>query len=295
MNTAPALIFVIEDELSIARLVQSVLVEFGFEVECFHTGASALRRLAVRRPDLCITDLGLPDMDGIDLVRQISQQCPCGLLILSGRGHTADRIMGLELGGDDYVTKPFEPRELVARVRSILRRRGQVPGGGQSESRRQACFLNWTLDCSANTLRADDGTPELPICIPGQAPFPPFCISGPRPSPFRNVYACYSLTSGATPDEEALAVSYLNDRICAQRDAAESCFPHPPRRCDARCDWDATTGSWRSCRGAVIGGQNTYRPVTTYLNAPCDLLNNPPMCAQLRALLQDGPSLPGAK
>ncbi|OGB02794.1 MAG: DNA-binding response regulator [Burkholderiales bacterium RIFCSPLOWO2_12_FULL_64_99] len=161
MNTAPALIYVIEDELSIARLVQSVLVEFGFEVECFHTGASALRSLAVRRPDLCITDLGLPDMDGIDLVRQISQQCHCGLLILSGRGHTADRIMGLELGGDDYVTKPFEPRELVARVRSILRRRGQVPGGGQSESRRQACFLNWTLDCSANTLRSDDGTEHL--------------------------------------------------------------------------------------------------------------------------------------
>ena len=161
MNTAQALIYVIEDELSIARLVQSVLVEFGFEVECFHTGASALRSLAVRRPDLCITDLGLPDMDGIDLVRQISQQCHCGLLILSGRGHTADRIMGLELGGDDYVTKPFEPRELVARVRSILRRRGQVPGGGQSESRRQACFLNWTLDCSANTLRSDDGTEHL--------------------------------------------------------------------------------------------------------------------------------------
>ena len=161
MNTAPALIYVIEDELSIARLVQSVLVEFGFEVECFHTGASALRSLAVRRPDLCITDLGLPDMDGIDLVRQISQQCHCGLLILSGRGHTADRIMGLELGGDDYVTKPFEPRELVARVRSILRRRGQVPGGGQSESRRQACFLNWTLDCSANPLRSDDGTEHL--------------------------------------------------------------------------------------------------------------------------------------
>ena len=161
MSTAPALIYVIEDELSIARLVQSVLVEFGFEVECFHTGASALRSLAVRRPDLCITDLGLPDMEGIDLVRQISQQCHCGLLILSGRGHTADRIMGLELGGDDYVTKPFEPRELVARVRSILRRRGQVPGGGQSESRRQACFLNWTLDCAANTLRSDDGTEHL--------------------------------------------------------------------------------------------------------------------------------------
>lgn len=157
----PALIYVIEDELSIARLVQSVLVEFGFEVECFHTGASALSRLPVRRPDLCIIDLGLPDMDGIDLVRQISQQSPCGLLILSGRGHSADRIMGLELGGDDYVTKPFEPRELVARVRSILRRRGQVPGGSQSESRRVARFLNWTLDCSANTLRSDEGAEHV--------------------------------------------------------------------------------------------------------------------------------------
>ena len=160
MSNAPALIYVIEDELSIARLVQSVLVEFGFEVECFHTGASVLRRLPVRRPDLCIIDLGLPDMDGIDLVRQISQQCPCGLLILSGRGHTADRIMGLELGGDDYVTKPFESRELVARVRSILRRRALAPGQAPGH-RRYASFNGWRIDCAANVLRAPDGAEHL--------------------------------------------------------------------------------------------------------------------------------------
>ena len=156
MNTAPALIFVIEDELSIARLVQSVLVEFGFEVECFHTGASALRRLAVRRPDLCITDLGLPDMDGIDLVRQISQQCPCGLLILSGRGHTADRIMGLELGGDDYVTKPFEPRELVARVRSILRRYQPEPAA-DAEPPGIAHFVGWRFERATHRLISPEG------------------------------------------------------------------------------------------------------------------------------------------
>ena len=82
-----------------------------------------LRRLQAEKPDLCIVDLGLPDMDGIDLVRRITAQTSAGVLILTGRGHTADRVMGLELGGDDYMTKPFESRELVARVRSILRRR----------------------------------------------------------------------------------------------------------------------------------------------------------------------------
>ena len=161
MNTAPALIFVIEDELSIARLVQSVLVEFGFEVECFHTGASALRRLAVRRPDLCITDLGLPDMDGLDLVRRITAESDAGVLILTGRGHTADRVMGLELGGDDYVTKPFEPRELVARIRSILRRRTAIQGSPGNKRRRFASFLGWKLDCAANMLTAPDGSEHL--------------------------------------------------------------------------------------------------------------------------------------
>jgi DNA-binding response OmpR family regulator len=81
------------------------------------------------------------------------------VLILTGRGHTVDRVMGLELGGDDYMTKPFEPRELVARVRSILRRRS-APGAPSSlgAARRHAHFAGWTLDCSANVLRAADGS-----------------------------------------------------------------------------------------------------------------------------------------
>lgn len=157
------------------------------------------------------------------------------------------------------------------------------------------CEVSAAAPTVRSCTRADDGTAELPSCVPGQAPFPPFCISGPRPSPFRNVYACYALTSGATPDEEALAVSYLNDRICAQRDPAETCFPHPPRRCDARCAWDPSNGSWQSCRGALLGGQRVYRAITTYLNGPCDLIGNPPLCSKLRGLLQDGPYLPDRK
>lgn len=152
---APALIYVIEDDEAVARLVSRSLAEFGFATEWFRNGGSVLRRLKQAPADLCIVDLGLPDIDGIELLRQIGLQSSCGLLVLSGRGHMIDRVMGLELGADDYVVKPFEPRELVARVRSILRRRRAQ--GPASETARHAEFAGWTFDCSANTLTGRDG------------------------------------------------------------------------------------------------------------------------------------------
>jgi len=156
-----SLIFVVEDDEAVARLVVSALKEFGFATESFGSGGGALRRLQTQRPDLCIVDLGLPDMDGIDLVRQMALASSCGVLILTGRGHTVDRVMGLELGGDDYMVKPFEPRELVARVRSILRRRAAAGGVLPGAQRRHASFCGWTLDCAANILRAPDGAEQL--------------------------------------------------------------------------------------------------------------------------------------
>ncbi len=165
---APApLIYVVEDDVAIAKLVLTALDEFGFAAVAFQTGAAVLRRLQTDHPALCIVDLGLPDMDGIELVRQIAQVSSSGVLILTGRGHMVDRVMGLELGADDYMVKPFEPRELVARVRSILRRRvGAGSGGGRGgvppgPPRRVASFAGWRLDCSAQTLRADDGREYL--------------------------------------------------------------------------------------------------------------------------------------
>lgn len=158
-ETDAALIYVVEDDADVARLVASTLAEYEFIVQTFRDGAAVLRRLQAERPALCVVDLGLPDFDGLDLVREITQRCDCGMLILTGRGHTADRVMGLEGGGDDYVVKPFEPRELVARVRSILRRR--AGGGGRGPQRRYAAFGDWTLDCAANVLRARDGTEHV--------------------------------------------------------------------------------------------------------------------------------------
>ena len=157
----PSLVFLVEDDPAVSKLVLAALTEFGFSCEGFQTGASVLRRMQTEKPDLCIVDLGLPDMDGIDLMRRITAQSNAGVLILTGRGHTADRVMGLELGGDDYMTKPFESRELVARVRSILRRRMAAPGATGGRQRRYASFLGWRIDCAANILRAPDGTEHL--------------------------------------------------------------------------------------------------------------------------------------
>ena len=108
-DPAAPLIFVVEDDDAIAKLVVAALHEFGFVTEAFRNGAAVLRRLRTERPALCIVDLGLPDMDGIELVRRLAEVSSSGVLIVTGRGHTVDRVMGLELGADDYMVKPFEP------------------------------------------------------------------------------------------------------------------------------------------------------------------------------------------
>ena len=156
-----SLIYLVEDEEEVARVVVRVLEDFEFLVEWFRDGTSLLRRLKTEHPDLCIHDLGLPDMDGITLIKQVTALRNCGVLVLTGRGHAFDRIMGLEMGSDDYVVKPFEPRELVARVRSILRRSNSANSTSHAQPRRYASFLGWTLDCAANTLTSPDGTEHL--------------------------------------------------------------------------------------------------------------------------------------
>jgi len=117
-----------------------------------------LRRLRTLQPDLCIIDLGLPDMDGIEAMQRVRGQSSCGILILTGRAHVSDRVMGLELGADDYVLKPFEPRELVARVRSILRRQESV---ATIPARQIAEFSGWRFNLANNTLHAPNGEEHL--------------------------------------------------------------------------------------------------------------------------------------
>jgi len=120
-------ILVVEDEPQIAGLVRDYLEHAGFAVLTTGDGAGALALARVRRPDAMVLDLGLPSLDGLDVIRMIRRDSRLPILILSARSDEADRVAGLELGADDYVVKPFSPRELVARVRAVLRRAEAAP------------------------------------------------------------------------------------------------------------------------------------------------------------------------
>jgi two-component system catabolic regulation response regulator CreB len=115
-------VLVIEDERPIADTVVYALEREGFAPKWCPTGEEGLQALNEDDPTMIIMDIGLPDRNGLDLCREIRQQSNIPIIFLSARNEELDRILGLELGGDDYVTKPFSPRELVARVRSVLRR-----------------------------------------------------------------------------------------------------------------------------------------------------------------------------
>src|SRR3954469_25365138 len=115
-------IVVVEDELAISELARDYLQHGGFAVRIEPTGEAALQGLRRDRPDLVVLDLGLPGMDGLDVLREIRRDSNLPVIVLTARDDEVDKLLGLELGADDYLTKPFSPRELVARVRAVLRR-----------------------------------------------------------------------------------------------------------------------------------------------------------------------------
>jgi DNA-binding response OmpR family regulator len=115
-------ILIVEDEMKIARLVRDYLEHAGFRVIVTGEGGSAVASARGSKPDLIVLDLGLPDRDGLDVTRELRRSSNVPILMLTARGDEADRIVGLELGADDYIIKPFSPKELVARVRAVLRR-----------------------------------------------------------------------------------------------------------------------------------------------------------------------------
>ena len=146
-------IAIVEDDPDVAKIIEQVLGDFGFRTVWCRSASDLLRRLRTLSPDLCIIDLGLPDMDGIEAMQRDKAQSACGILILTGRAHVSDRVMGLELGADDYMLKPFEPRELVARVRSIVRRRES----SEAPARQIAEFSGWRFNLANNRLTSPDG------------------------------------------------------------------------------------------------------------------------------------------
>lgn len=153
MTQSQAFIMVLEDEAEIRKLLVDALEEAGYLVQAFSRASSFEHALRSQSPDLCLVDLSLPDKDGLSVVGQIRQQSQSAVMILSGRAQTSDKIAGLDLGADDYLTKPFEVAELIARIRALLRR-----GRSRPTHQDSADFLGWHADFEQLILRAPDGT-----------------------------------------------------------------------------------------------------------------------------------------
>ncbi|THD71729.1 response regulator transcription factor [Thalassobius vesicularis] len=151
------LIYLLEDDPDISRLIIRTLSQQGMEVVSFRRLAEFEREVRRTVPDLCLIDLSLPDGDGLSVVRDSALPPSVPRVIVTGRGNITDRIVGLEVGADDYIVKPFEPRELVARIRALLRRtrlNQQVEATpGQPIMR----FGPWRADFDGCTLTHDDG------------------------------------------------------------------------------------------------------------------------------------------
>lgn len=119
-----ATVLIVEDDPEIAQLVRDYLDRAGYETSTAMDGEAALVAVRNGNPDLIVLDLGLPKRDGLDVIREIRKHARTPIVILTARGEETDRIVGLELGADDYIVKPFSPREVIARVRAVLRRSG---------------------------------------------------------------------------------------------------------------------------------------------------------------------------
>jgi two-component system alkaline phosphatase synthesis response regulator PhoP len=149
-------ILVVDDEVRITQLVRDYLVHAGYAALTAGDGRSALALYRVEKPDLVVLDLGLPEIDGLDVARELRKLGNTPIIMLTARAEETDKLIGLELGADDYITKPFSPKELVARVRAVLRRADNVSTQGQVMQ-----VADMTIDPSRMRVTVADRQVEL--------------------------------------------------------------------------------------------------------------------------------------
>ena len=155
MDSQKEHILVVDDDPGLRELLEQYLVEQGYAVESVADGGAMERHLAQHQADLVILDLMLPGEDGLTLARKLRAQGGQPIIMLSARGEDIDRIIGLEVGADDYLAKPFNPRELLARIRAVLRRKENAPAAGEETSSGLCSFGPFSLDCNAHRLDRD--------------------------------------------------------------------------------------------------------------------------------------------
>lgn len=163
-------IAVLDDEVDIRQLLAGYLRGHGYRVTPVHDGRALMALMPVDPPALVLLDLGLPGEDGFSIARQLREHWRCGLVIVTGRGDSVDKVVGLEVGADDYVTKPFDLRELLARIKAVMRRLPPSAGGdasytglpapgraGPAAVRDTLRFAGWELDSAARCLKDPQG------------------------------------------------------------------------------------------------------------------------------------------
>lgn len=153
-------IAVVDDEVDVTQLLANYLGSHGYRVTQVHDGPSLMTLMSADAPALVLLDLGLPGEDGFSIARQLREHWRCGVVIVTGRGDAVDKVVGLEVGADDYVTKPFDLRELLARIKAVLRRtlNGDATLAAPAGSTRSKLrFAGWELDTAARHLTSLHG------------------------------------------------------------------------------------------------------------------------------------------
>ncbi len=155
-------IAILDDEVEITQLLANYLQGHGYRITQLHDGRALAALMPVDPPALVLLDLGLPGEDGFSIARQLREHWRCGLVIITGRGDAVDKVVGLEIGADDYVTKPFDLRELAARIKAVLRRMAPAEGATPAAAPTMPTanllqFAGWQLDLDARLLRDPQG------------------------------------------------------------------------------------------------------------------------------------------
>ena len=155
--TTPDHVLVVDDDTEIRSLLHEYLQKNGYRVTVVADGKGMWTALDAGRVDIVVLDLMLPGDDGLTLCRNLRARSELPVIMLTARGEETDRIVGLEMGADDYLAKPFNPRELLARIKSILRRSRALPDNLQPEAASTIRFAGWTLDLEARNLLSPEG------------------------------------------------------------------------------------------------------------------------------------------
>ena len=153
-------ILVADDDLNICELLRLYLEKEGFEVVMAHDGEEAIARFESEKPSLILLDIMMPKLDGWQVCRQIRQKSDCPIIMLTAKGETFDKVLGLELGADDYVVKPFDTKEIVARIKAVLRRSG--PAGAAANEVKEVSYDKLTVNMTRYELKVDGKVVDAP-------------------------------------------------------------------------------------------------------------------------------------